>query len=331
MLSDDDKCRYTYLKFNISSKAFKSQRNKRIETFSEILNEIKGFVVRGTKDDITRGLVCGVCWLPEGIAINTHQLRFLISKCKSSINGSLQKMGYNSSLGRTEAAIAISNAFPILKDNNTELRKWTVRKIGTFSSIKNPENVNSLNSIITSNKIDSPSPFIDSTNSNSSENETDGKPKKYFTISLEGLASYRNHRNSISSRPPTPVNSQQNQNHSTFNIVINNNNTVHQQRRFNEYNTLNSMSNFTCIVENSNHDSNLAFYNDIVSENSESTEYSEYNNDYLDNYSMNTDDSNTLYEKDDVLDFNVDQGVFWQMDQIQDELGLFSLDSRNEF
>lgn len=134
MLNDIDKTRYGCLKYNLSSKSMKSQRNKRITTFSEIIDSIKSFVIQGDKNDTLRGLVCGICWIPEGIAINTHQLRFLICKCKSSINGSLQKMGYTSNLGRTEAALAMANAFPILKDNSAELRKWTVRRIETLIS-----------------------------------------------------------------------------------------------------------------------------------------------------------------------------------------------------
>ena len=112
----------------MSQPSNKNQRNKRIETFSEALDKIKKFAVREDSDDWKRCLVCGICWLPEGIAINTHQLRILIFKCKSSINGSLQKMGFNVNLGRTDAANAMVNSIPFLKDNTPELRQWTVRK-----------------------------------------------------------------------------------------------------------------------------------------------------------------------------------------------------------
>ena len=173
LLSDEDRCKYTCLKIAISSRSLKSQRNKRVETFNEILSEIQSFVVRGTKDDAVRGLACGVFWLAEGIAINTHQLRHLISKCKSSINGSLQKMGYSTSLGRTEAAIAISNAFPILKDNSTELRKWTVRKMTKNMCFE---------------AIDSSSP---------AEHHSSTKNKGCFTISLAGIKRNNDYTNRL--------------------------------------------------------------------------------------------------------------------------------------
>lgn len=151
LLSDTDKFQYNRMRAAMSAPSNKNQRNKRIETFSESLEMIRKYAVRGESDDWRRCLVCGVFWLPEGLAINTHQLRILIFKCKSSINGSLQKMGYAASLGRTEAATAMVGSVPFLKDNATELRQWTVRRQGNgepglFSSP--PESTRPVHSIV---------------------------------------------------------------------------------------------------------------------------------------------------------------------------------------
>lgn len=128
LLDGEDRYKYTVMRAEMSSPSNKNQRNKRIETFSDALDKIKKFAIRNDSDDWKRCLVCGICWLPEGIAINTHQLKILIFKCKSSINGSLQKMGYNVNLGRTEAANAMTSSIPFLKNSSSELRQWTVRK-----------------------------------------------------------------------------------------------------------------------------------------------------------------------------------------------------------
>jgi hypothetical protein len=57
--------------------------------------------------------------LPDGIAINVQQLRLLTGRSKSSINGSLQKIGYR---------VNLSSVLPaFLKDHSVEFRKWTVR------------------------------------------------------------------------------------------------------------------------------------------------------------------------------------------------------------
>ena len=116
LLSDVDKYSYQYLRTTMSAATCtKNQRNKRVENFIETLEEVKKFCIRRDGDDWKRCLVCGVCWLQEGIAINTRQLKILIFKCKSSINGSLHKMGYAENLGRSEAANAIVMAIPFLK------------------------------------------------------------------------------------------------------------------------------------------------------------------------------------------------------------------------
>lgn len=129
LLSEADKYRYSCLRVRLSNPAFRNPKNnKKTDSFADIMDTIKHFCIRNDKDDWRRCLVCGICWMPEGIAINTRQLRQLVFKCKSSINGSLHKMGFTVNLGRSEAATAVSLAIPILKDNTNELRQWTVRQ-----------------------------------------------------------------------------------------------------------------------------------------------------------------------------------------------------------
>jgi hypothetical protein len=65
--------------------------------------------------------------MDNAIAINTRQLRLLISKCKSSINGSLQKMGYTTHMSHSESWKILFSRIPLLKDHFIELRQWTIR------------------------------------------------------------------------------------------------------------------------------------------------------------------------------------------------------------
>lgn len=127
MLDDHDQQRYETLRAALSSHICRNRRGKRLETFAEMLNTIRQFCVRGDENDWRRCLVCGVCWVPNGIAVNTRQLGILIDKCKSSINGSLQKMGYSTLQSRGDSAAAVSDAIPCLRDDFSELREWTVR------------------------------------------------------------------------------------------------------------------------------------------------------------------------------------------------------------
>ena len=127
LLPESDKISYMNMRSRFAFTSSQNQRNKRVSTFNEILQAIHRFCIQHDKNDWIRCFVCGVMWLKEGIAINNQQMRILISKCKSSINGSLLRIGYVNSLGRTETAAAMIKAVPLLKDNTSELRQWTVR------------------------------------------------------------------------------------------------------------------------------------------------------------------------------------------------------------
>jgi hypothetical protein len=128
-LSEPDKLDYSRLRSEFAEKfGFARQvRNNRLETFDGIISSIRNFAERGDDSDWRRFLVCGVCWLENGIAINTRQLRLLVSKCKSSINGSLQKMGYTTNVSHSESWKILFPHIPLLKDHFSELRQWTIR------------------------------------------------------------------------------------------------------------------------------------------------------------------------------------------------------------
>jgi hypothetical protein len=84
--------------------------------------------MRDEPNDALRGMACGLYWLPDGIAVDVHEVRLLVPRCKSSINGSLHKLGYTLSLGRIECAEVITKIFPLLRDQTAELRKWSIRR-----------------------------------------------------------------------------------------------------------------------------------------------------------------------------------------------------------
>ncbi|OHT11771.1 hypothetical protein TRFO_18655 [Tritrichomonas foetus] len=133
-LSDEDKINYAKLKMAFAAPSCKNRRNKSTETFSEIITSLKAFVIRGDGADADRALVCGICWLDDAVAINTRQLRLLISKCKSSINGSFQLLGYGTVPSGSDSTTALIRYFPFMKDNFAELRQWTIRQKVTKSN-----------------------------------------------------------------------------------------------------------------------------------------------------------------------------------------------------
>ena len=130
-LSQQDKYQYLYLQTSFNQSSTKNKRNMRIDNFQRSLQTLRQYCLRGDGQDWRRCLVCGICWIPDGIAINIRQLTIIIGRCKSSINGSLQKMGYDVIDSRCEVLNAIESIIPVLKGNNQETRQWNIRKIGS--------------------------------------------------------------------------------------------------------------------------------------------------------------------------------------------------------
>ena len=134
-LSENEMYQYKCLQLALTELISKNQRNKRINSFIREMDAIKAFAIRGDINDNLRSYVCGIIWLEDGIAVNIHYLRKLMGKCKSSINGSFQKLGFTVGSSRTEAANVISQIFPSLKEETSELRMWSIRKIGDKKDI----------------------------------------------------------------------------------------------------------------------------------------------------------------------------------------------------
>jgi hypothetical protein len=128
LLDESDQKSYLEMRELLHNSEKRYKRNKRIESLQEALDTIQEFCVRHSPDDWKRSLVCGVCWMGPDIAINTRQLRLLVDKCKSSINGALSKMGYGTTPGKSAISQSLLTFIPFLKGNFVEQRQWTIRR-----------------------------------------------------------------------------------------------------------------------------------------------------------------------------------------------------------
>jgi hypothetical protein len=123
-LTPSEQCEYHSLRHSLSSPSCKSRRNKSNETFQDLLDQLKRFV----GDSPTRGLVCGIAWLDRGIAMNTHHLSLVTHRCKSSLNGSFQALGYGTIPSGADVSPEIQRLFPCMKGRFGLLRQWTIRQ-----------------------------------------------------------------------------------------------------------------------------------------------------------------------------------------------------------
>jgi hypothetical protein len=127
-LTAEDQVKYHSVRAVVGRPENRYNRCHRLSTLRSSFDEIRKFCVRGDELDGVRCLVCGICWLDrDEIGINTRQLRLMIAKSKSSINGAFAKMGYSSRPSKEREIERLCRALPLLSAFPTELRKWTIR------------------------------------------------------------------------------------------------------------------------------------------------------------------------------------------------------------
>jgi hypothetical protein len=98
-----------------------------MEDFRAVIDAIEVFQNADSEDKWKRCLVCGICRLPNGIAVNTTRLRRLVFKCRSSINGSLRGLGYGLIVTDPSAIEELLNEIPYLREDSAEFRRWRIR------------------------------------------------------------------------------------------------------------------------------------------------------------------------------------------------------------
>jgi hypothetical protein len=129
LLSPDDQSRYRELRDHLGSPDNRYCRNHRLDTLQQQFAAIKAYCIRYDEFDSARCLVCGLVWLSDcEIAINIRQLRIIIAKSKSSINGALTKMHYEPVHMRGENSGRLVEKLPQLKGKYLDLRQWSIRR-----------------------------------------------------------------------------------------------------------------------------------------------------------------------------------------------------------
>jgi hypothetical protein len=98
-----------------------------MDNFCEIIDAIELFENHDPMNKWKRCLVCGICRIPNGIAVNIGRLKKLTFKCKSSINGSLKNLGYGATVSRGSSCPQLLAMIPLLRNDPIEARQWTVR------------------------------------------------------------------------------------------------------------------------------------------------------------------------------------------------------------
>ena len=143
ILSPSDQKEYKVLQRDLYSTACRNLRNQRLDSFIDVLEIVKKYTAKNDQNDWKRYLVCGICWLSDCIAINTVQFSILIGKCKSSINGSFQRLGYKPYPCSISQNAELLEKIPHFENHLNEIRQWTLRK--QFAITPEPKYDSSIN------------------------------------------------------------------------------------------------------------------------------------------------------------------------------------------
>jgi hypothetical protein len=140
LLSAEEQSQYETLRCKLGSRGCRNNRDRRDAAFEENLSWIKDFCERGAGRDSIRSMVCGICWFPAALAVNIRNLRILTGKCKSSINGSLQRVGFQAVAPNDKTLDFLIQKMPELQRDSPSAREWSVRfcKPLTYSGMRPP-------------------------------------------------------------------------------------------------------------------------------------------------------------------------------------------------
>lgn len=102
-------------------------KDSRVASFHKELLAARSYIERREGGKEERSIVCGVCFAGKYICINTRLLKSFLGRCKSSINGSLQQMGYVALRTKTKARNCVLAVMHSLVGDVNNLRQWSVR------------------------------------------------------------------------------------------------------------------------------------------------------------------------------------------------------------
>ena len=126
-LSQEDKLEFQKLRASFHQNQKTSTKDRRLVSFANELQTILKYIEHSTTGRENRTILVGVCFSGPFIGVNTRQLKCFMGRCKSSINGSFQQLGYVALKTKSKSRTCILSIIPSLSKDQNILRQWTVR------------------------------------------------------------------------------------------------------------------------------------------------------------------------------------------------------------
>jgi hypothetical protein len=127
MLSSEEQGEFAKLYAGFHQKQRISSKDRRSATFHGELEQVLRFVEHGTTFKEHRCIVAGICFAGPYVCINTRLLKNLLGRCKSSINGIFQQLGYSTLRTKSKARLCVVGCMPSLGVQQDFVRQWAVR------------------------------------------------------------------------------------------------------------------------------------------------------------------------------------------------------------
>jgi hypothetical protein len=126
-LSVDDKSEFIKLRNSFHHGQQVTSKDHRGLSFQRELCTVISYIERNSDNLEARSVLTGLCCAGRVICINTRQLKSFLSRCKSSINGSFQQLGYTAFRSKAKARTCVISVLPSLQSQAIILRQWTAR------------------------------------------------------------------------------------------------------------------------------------------------------------------------------------------------------------
>jgi hypothetical protein len=126
-LSQDDKAEFVKLKGDFHRGQKSTSKDRRITTFHRELQVVLDWLERSDENKEIRCIIAGICFAGPYICINTRQLKCFLCRCKSSINGCFQQLGFVALRTKSKGRNCVLSVLPSLCHQQDVLRQWAVR------------------------------------------------------------------------------------------------------------------------------------------------------------------------------------------------------------
>jgi hypothetical protein len=126
-LPSDEKAEFIRLRNQLHASQQGSSKDSRLVSFRNELTLVLKFLERDESHREARSILAGIAFAGPFICVNTRLLKSFLGRCKSSINGGFQQMGYVALKTKTKARNCIVTVMRTLSSDQALLRQWTVR------------------------------------------------------------------------------------------------------------------------------------------------------------------------------------------------------------